>query len=359
MKEGSPSNKFITAYIVLGVCVVLLFAINLAYGAVSIPIGRVMEILFSAQNQSDSQYIAWSRIIIDFRLPQAVTALLCGASLASAGLLLQTLFRNPLAGPSILGISDGANLGVAIVMLYLGGSISISGGAGGDSLFALSGYAAIVFAALLGALAILGIIIYMSGRVRNNVMLLIIGIMIGYLASSVISMLNFYASADKVHSFVMWGMGNFSGVSMQKLPYFALFSAIGLIGVILLIKPLNALLLGEYYAENLGVRIKPTRIVILLVTGVLTASATAFCGPVSFIGLAVPHIARFVIGTSNHRQLVPVTILSGSVVALLCNILTVFPGSSYVLPLNAVTPFIGAPVIIYVILNKKNIQCFN
>ena len=359
MKEGYSSYNFSTTYIVLGLGVVLLFIINLAYGAVSIPVGRVLDILFSSHIPSDSLYLAQSRIMVDFRLPQAITALLCGASLASSGLLLQTLFRNPLAGPSILGISDGANLGVAIVMLYLGGSISFGGGAGSDSVLALSGYSAVVSAALVGALAILGIIIYMSGRVRNNVMLLIVGIMIGYLASSAISMLNFYASADKVHSFVMWGMGNFSGVSMQKLPYFALFSIVGLIGVVLLIKPLNALLLGEYYAANLGVRIKPARIAILLVTGVLTASATAFCGPVSFIGLAVPPIARLRLGTSNHKQLVPVTILSGSAVALLCNLLTVFPGSSYVLPLNAVTPFIGAPVIIYVILNKKNIQYFN
>lgn len=359
MREVGSSNKYIVAYIVLGVSVVLLFIANLAYGAVSIPMGKVVEILFLPQSPYSSQYLAWSRIVMDFRLPQAVTALLCGASLASSGLLLQTLFRNPLAGPSILGISDGANLGVAIVMLYLGGSISLNGGTGSDSILSITGYAAVVFAALVGALSILGIIIYMSGRVKNNVMLLIVGIMIGYLASSVISMLNFYASADKVHSFVMWGMGNFSGVSMQKLPYFAIFSIVGLVGVVLLIKPLNALLLGENYAANLGVRIKPMRIAILLITGILTASATAFCGPVSFIGLAVPHIARFILGTSNHRQLVPVTILSGSAVALLCNMLTVFPGNSYVLPLNAVTPFIGAPVIIYVILSKKNVQYFN
>lgn len=357
MKEGYSSGKFTAIYITLGVSVVLLFLVNLAYGAVSIPITKVVAILFSSELPSDSQYLAWNRIVMDFRFPQAITALLCGASLASSGLLLQTLFRNPLAGPSILGISDGANLGVAIVMLYLGGSISLDAGTGG--VLALSGYAAVVFAALVGALTILGIIIYMSGRVKNNVMLLIVGIMIGYLASSAISMLNFYASADKVHTFVMWGMGSFSSVSMQKLPYFALFSVIGLVGVVLLIKPLNALLLGEHYAANLGVRIKPVRVAILLVTGMLTASATAFCGPVSFIGLAVPHIARLILGTSNHKQLVPVTILSGSAVALLCNILTVFPGSSYVLPLSAVTPLIGAPVIIYVILNRKNIQYFN
>lgn len=190
-------------------------------------------------------------------------------------------------------------------------------------------------------------------------MLLIIGIMIGYLASSVISILNFYASTDKVHAYVMWGLGNFSGVSLGQLPFFIVCSLAGLFFAVLLIKPLNALLLGELYAANLGIRIKRTRIVILLCTGLLTAVTTAFCGPVSFIGLAVPHIARLLLGSSNHKMLLPVTLLTGSCVALLCNILMVAPGMNTILPLNAVTPLIGAPVIIYVIINRKNIQYFN
>lgn len=190
-------------------------------------------------------------------------------------------------------------------------------------------------------------------------MLLIIGIMIGYLASSVISILNYYASADKVHQFVMWGMGDFSSVSMDKLPYFASFSIVGLILSILLIKPLNALLLGELYAANLGVKVQSVRVAIMICTGVLTAVVTAFCGPIAFIGLAVPHIARLLLGTSNHKQLVPVTIIAGSCVALLCNMLTIIPGSNSVLPLNTITPLIGAPIIIYVIVNRKNIQYFN
>jgi iron complex transport system permease protein len=190
-------------------------------------------------------------------------------------------------------------------------------------------------------------------------MLLIIGIMVGYLASSLISLLNFSAAADRVRSFVLWGMGNFSGVSLERLPLFTLCSLTGLLFSLLLVKPLNALLLGEAYAANLGVRVRRVRISILLCTGLLTAVTTAFCGPISFIGLAVPHISRLMLGTSNHKQLLPATLLTGSCVALLCNLLTVLPGATTVLPLNAVTPLIGAPVIIYVIVNRKNIRYFN
>ena len=223
----------------------------------------------------------------------------------------------------------------------------------------ISGYMAVILAAFVGACVILGLIIYFSAKVKNNVMLLIIGIMIGYLASSVISILNYYSSTDRVHAFVMWGLGNFSGVSLEQLPFFGTCALIGLLLAILLIKPLNALLLGEMYAANLGIRIKRTRIAILLCTGVLTATTTAFCGPISFVGLAVPHIARLMLGSSNHKMLVPVTMLTGSCVALLCNMLMVVPGSNTILPLNAVTPMLGAPVIIYVIVNRKNIQYFN
>lgn len=211
----------------------------------------------------------------------------------------------------------------------------------------------------MGACIILGLIIYFSAKVKNNVMLLIIGIMIGYLASSVISILNYYSSSDRVHAFVMWGLGNFSGVSMDQLPFFTVCALVGLSLAILLIKPLNALLLGEMYAMNLGVHVKRARILILLCTGILTATTTAFCGPISFVGLAVPHIARLMLGSSNHKMLVPITMLTGSCVALLCNLLMVVPGSNAILPLNAVTPMLGAPVIIYVIVNRKNIQYFN
>lgn len=343
------NKQSLSIYVWLSICLVLLFAGSLVYGAVSIPLDAVADILMGNETVKES----WRQILLNSRLPQAVTALLAGASLAVSGLLLQTLFKNPLAGPSILGISDGANLGVAAVMLYFGGTLNMV-----NSL-PMSGYLAIVVAAFAGACIILGIIIFFSTKVKSNVMLLIIGIMVGYMASSLISILNYYASTDKVHAFVMWGMGDFTGVSSQQLPFFTTCSLVGLLLSILLIKPLNALLLGEMYAANLGVKVKRTRVLILLCTGILTATATAFCGPISFIGLAVPHIARLLLGSSNHKLLLPVTLLTGSCVALLCNIVMVLPGGNGILPLNAVTPLIGAPVIIYVIMNRKNIQYFN
>ena len=333
------NRKLRWIYAGLSLAVVALFLLGLFYGDVTIPLKDVVKILLRSYDGKE----AWQHIVLESRLPQTVTALLAGASLAISGLMLQTLFKNPLAGPSILGISDGANLGVAIAMIYLGAA----------------SYLTTIIAALVGAFVVLLIILGFSRKVSSNVMLLIIGIMVGYLASSVISILNYHASADKVHQYVMWGMGDFSGVSLSKLPWLAGFSLAGLFSAVLLIKPLNALLLGEAYATNLGVNVRRARLLILICTGVLTAVATAFCGPVSFIGLAVPHIARLLLGSSNHRHLLPVTLLSGSCIALLCSILTVLPGSGTVLPLSAITPIIGAPVIIYVIVNRKNIHYFN
>ncbi|MBO7323395.1 MAG: iron ABC transporter permease [Bacteroidales bacterium] len=336
------SNKL--TYILLGIAIPILFLANILYGAISIPIEEIWAILTNSNQVNES----WKIIVTESRLPQAITALLSGSALAISGLLLQTLFRNPLAGPSILGISDGANLGVAIAMLALGGQI------GG-----LGGYMTIALSALIGAMVILSIIIYFSGKVRSNILLLIIGIMVGYLVSSSISILNYYASADKVHKFVMWGMGDFSSVSLDKLPFFAIILIIGLVMALMLSKPMNALLMGENYASNLGVNIKRVRTAILINTGILVAIVTAFCGPISFIGIAVPHISRLIIGSANHRHLIPVTLLTGGAIALICNILTIIPGSNTILPLNAITPLFGAPVILYVIMSKKNMQLYN
>lgn len=336
------SNKL--TYILLGIAIPILFLANILYGAISIPIEEIWAILTNSNQVNES----WKIIVTESRLPQAITALLSGSALAISGLLLQTLFRNPLAGPSILGISDGANLGVAIAMLALGGQI------GG-----LGGYMTIALSALIGAMVILSIIIYFSGKVRSNILLLIIGIMVGYLVSSSISILNYYASADKVHKFVMWGMGDFSSVSLDKLPFFAIILIIGLVMALMLSKPMNALLMGENYASNLGVNIKRVRTAILINTGILVAIITAFCGPISFIGIAVPHISRLIIGSANHRHLIPVTLLTGGAIALICNILAIIPGSNTILPLNAITPLFGAPVILYVIMSKKNMQLYN
>jgi Cu2+-exporting ATPase len=334
-----------TGIFVLGSGLLLvLFVMNLLYGTVSIPFNAIVDIFSGVDIENE----AWRYIVLQSRLPQAVTALLAGASLAAAGLLLQTLFRNPLAGPSILGVSDGANLGVALVMLLLG-----------NTLYTFSGSLALIIAAFVGAGAVLGVIIWFSTKVSSSVMLLIVGIMVGFLASSAISILNFYSTADRVRAFVMWGLGDFSGVSLKRLPYFVVFAMLALALAISLIKPLNAMLLGDSYAINLGLKVRRVRLVVLLCTGLLTAVTTAFCGPVSFIGLAVPHIARLLLGTANHSRLLPATVIFGAAVALLCNFLTSFPGSEGTLPLNAVTPLIGAPVIIYVIISRRNIHLFN
>ena len=231
-------------------------------------------------------------------------------------------------------------------MLLMGGSISAAG-------FSLSGFMAVLFAAFVGAMLVMALILAFSTLVKNNIMLLIIGIMIGYISSSAISLLNFFATEEGVQSYMVWGLGNFGGVTMEQMPAFAIISMLGLIGSLLLIKPLNALLLGEQYAENLGINTRRTRNWLLFVTGVLTAITTAFCGPVAFIGLAVPHIARMFLGTENHQLLMPATILTGAAIALVCNIICVLPGDKGIIPLNAVTPIMGAPVIIYVILKQR------
>ena len=325
----------------IGLClvIVVLFASNLLLGSVSIPAEDVMRILLGDTNEKAS----WRFIILESRLPQAITAMFCGASLAVSGLMLQTVFRNPLAGPSVFGINSGAGLGVALVMLFLGGGLSVGS-------LQFSGFAAVLIAAFFGALAVMAVIFFFSTLVRSHVMLLIIGIMIGYISNSAISLLNFFATDEGVKSYMVWGLGSFGGVSMANMPVFVGVSLFGLLGAMLLIKPLNALLLGDRYAENLGVNIVAVRNWLLVVTGLLTAVTTAFCGPVAFIGLAVPHMARLLLTTDNHRQLLPATMLCGAVVALVCNLLCFLPGDGGVIPLNAVTPLIGAPVIIYVIL---------
>ena len=328
-------------YLILPATIVVLFIVNLVIGAVDIPFTDVFSILFG----SDSGHTSWDYIVRDSRLPQAVTAILCGASLAVSGLMLQTAFRNPLAGPSIFGINSGASVGVALVMLLWGGSISTSS-------FSITGFMAVLTAAFVGAMLVMAVIMLLSLVVKNNVMLLIAGMMIGYITSSCISLLNFFATEEGVQSYMVWGLGNFGGVSSDKLPLFMIVSGIGLLISILMVKPLNALLLGEEYAANLGFNVKRVRHLLLFVTGLLAAITTAFCGPIAFIGLAVPHIARMMLGTENHQKLLPATILTGAAVALLANAICVLPGDKGVIPLNAVTPFIGAPIIIYVIAKR-------
>jgi len=320
----------------------ILFVMNLVMGSVHIPAADVFSIIMGDESVKPS----WRFIVLESRLPQAITAMFCGGALAVCGLLLQTAFRNPLAGPGIFGISSGAGLGVALIMLMLGGSLSIGS-------VSMTGFVAVLAAAFLGAMSVMGLIFFFSTLVRSHVMLLIIGIMIGYISNSAISLLNFFATDEGVKSYMVWGMGSFGNVSMSLMPVFVIVTLLGFAGTLLLIKPLNALLLGDRYAENLGVNIQRTRNWLLFVTGLLTAVTTTFCGPVAFIGLAVPHMVRLVFFTSNHRILLPATILMGAVVALLCNFICFLPGEAGVIPLNAVTPLIGAPVIIYVILKGR------
>ena len=332
--------------ILLAAAIIVLFAINLVYGSVNIPIDQVLSVITG--NGADKA--SWEFIVMQSRLPQAVTSMLCGASLAASGLMLQTYFNNPLAGPSILGITNGASLGVAIVMLVTGGMIgSVTTG---NSNMHLTGYLAIVIAAFAGAMTIIALLLAVTRFIKNSLAILILGIMVGYLTSSVVALCNFFASADNVHSYVNWGMGSFSNVNISQLPVFCGGCIAGLFIAIVLIKPLNAMLLGENYAMNLGFNIRNTRTMILLSTGILTATTTAFCGPVAFIGLAVPHIARLLTREADHRTLMPSTMLCGGAIALLCNIICALP-PNMIIPLNAVTPIFGAPVIIYIIVKKR------
>jgi iron complex transport system permease protein len=325
------------------VAVIGLIALNIFEGSIHIPAGDVLDILLG---RGEGLKPSWRYIVLESRLPQAVTALCSGAALAVSGLLLQTAFRNPLADPSIFGISSGAGLGVALVMLLLGGSLSLGS-------LQFTGFIAVIVAAFVGAMAVTAVILFFSTIVRSNVMLLIIGIMTGYLTSSAITLLNFFATDEGVKSYMVWGMGSFGGVTLSHLPLFVGVSMLGILGALLLIKPLNALMLGDRYAENLGISIRRTRHILLIVTGILTAITTAFCGPIAFIGLAVPHIARMLFPTDDHRTLLPATLLCGSAIALLCNFICFLPGEGGIIPLGAVTPLMGAPVIIYVIVKGK------
>lgn len=335
-------RRALLIYIGIAVSILLLFGLNLTTGSVQIPFTDVLDILCGRFAGKES----WQYIILENRLPQALTALLCGASLSVCGLMLQTAFRNPLAGPDVFGISSGAGLGVALVMLLLGGTVS-------TSLFTVSGFLAILTAAFLGAITVTALILFLSTLVRNSVLLLIVGIMVGYVSSSAVSLLNFFASEEGVKSYMVWGMGNFGGVSMSHIPLFSLLCLVGITAALLLVKPLNILLLGPQYAESLGISTRRLRNLLLLIVGLLTAITTAFCGPISFIGLAIPHIARLLFRTDNHQVLLPGTVLTGATIALLCNFICFLPGEMGVIPLNAVTPLIGAPVIIYVIIQRR------
>ncbi len=328
--------------LLLPVIVVLLVA-NLMIGTVDIPVGSVVSILMGSSSESE----IWQNIIFQARLPQALTAIAAGAGLAVSGLQMQTVFRNPLAGPSVLGISNGSALGVAFVVL-------LSGRLGGVALSHLGylGDAAISVAAIVGALAVMLLIVWVARRVSSSVTLLIIGVMIGYLANAIIGVLKFLSPEEDVKAFVVWGLGSFSRVSGDQMVLFVVLMAVLLPLSFLLVKPMNLLLLGDRYASNLGLNIRRSRMMVIVSAGVLVAIVTAYCGPIMFIGLAVPHLARGIFRTSDHRVLMPATALCGAALALACNLIARMPGFEGALPVNSVTALVGAPVVAAVLFRK-------
>ena len=321
----------------------LLFVMNLCFGSVSIPMKEIWAAVFGGEGST------YRAIVLDYRLPQAITALLAGIGLSVSGLLMQTLFRNPLADPSLLGISSGSSLGVALVIL-LGTATGLS-----VNTLALWSTFGVTVAAFLGAFAVLLLILALSSRLRSMVSLVLVGIMIAYIAGSVTDILKFFSQKEGLHSFVIWGMGSFSNVSKAQLPFFAIAVVAGTIGSFLLFKTLNLLLLGERYAENLGVNIRRSSMLIILASGFLTALITAFCGPIAFLGLAVPHIARFLFKSSDHKLLIPATAFIGMDLALFCNLIARLPSFEGNLPINSVTALIGAPIVLWVIFHRQKV----
>ena len=325
------------------VTIVVLAIINLFVGSVKIPVADICRILLG-----DESHEIWTNIIWKSRLPQVLTAIVAGAGLAVSGLQMQTVFRNPLAGPSVLGISNGSALGVAFVIL-------LSGKIGGVALSRLGyiGDAAISVAAIVGALAVMLLIVWIAQKVKGNVTLLIIGVMIGYLANAIIGVLKFLAPEEDVKSFVVWGMGSFSRVSGDEMMLFVVLMCILIPLSFLLVKPMNILLLGDRYASNLGLNVQRARMLVIVSSGVLVAIVTAYCGPIMFIGLAVPHLARAIFRSSDHRVLMPATALCGAVLALVCNFIARMPGFEGALPVNSVTALVGAPVIASVLFRRR------
>ena len=322
----------------------LFFFLNLVLGSVSIPLRAVWNILWGTGNES----VIWQNIIWKSRVPQALTALVAGAGLSVSGLQMQTVFRNPLAGPSVLGISSGASMGVAFVVL-------LSGSLGGVALSKLGfmGEIALTIAAIAGSLSIMALIVFVSQKVRGNVTLLIIGVMIGYIANAVIGVLKFFSVEEDIRAYVIWGLGSFARVSGDQMTLFICIMVVLLPLSFLLVKTLNLLLLGDAYARNLGLNIKRARLLVITCSGVLVPIVTAYCGPIIFLGLAVPHLCRGMFRTSDHRILMPASLLAGASLALVCNLIARMPGFEGALPVNSVTALVGAPVVMSVLFNKR------
>ena len=338
MKRG----KYTILVFAITISILVFLLLNLLLGSVAIPFRSVWNILTGGEGDP----VAWQNIILKSRLPQALTALVAGAGLSISGLQMQTIFRNPLAGPSVLGISSGASLGVAFVVL-------LSGQLGGVALSRLGfiGEVALSIAAIVGALSVMGLIA--SRKVAGSVTLLIIGVMIGYIANAVIGVLKFFSVEEDIKAYVIWGLGSFARVSGNQMMLFVTIMAVIIPLSFLLIKPLNLLMLGDGYARNLGLNINRARVWVITCAGVLTAIVTAYCGPIIFLGLAVPHLCRAIFQTSDHRVLMPASMLVGASLALLCNLIARLPGFEGALPVNSVTALVGAPVVASVLFRKR------
>ena len=341
----------LTKFVLLLTLIVVFFVLNLLLGTVRIPLDDVLRILVGTGNPevSAENWTIWSNIIWSSRVPQALTATVAGAGLAVSGLQMQTVFQNPLAGPSVLGISNGASLGVAFVVL-------LSGSLGGVALSKLGyvGDVAISVAAIVGALAVMSLILFVSQKVKGNVTLLIIGMMIGYLVNAVVGVLKFFSAEEDIRAYVVWGLGSFARVSGDQMLLFVCVMVVLLPLSMLMAKPMNLLLMGDEYAMNLGLNIRRARMIVIACSGILVAVVTAYCGPVMFIGMAVPHLCRALFRTSEHRLLMPGTALTGAALALICNLIARMPGFEGALPINSVTALVGAPVIAYVLFKRNS-----
>lgn len=345
--SGAEKNRSVLM-IFLAVLALIFFVLDIMLGSVEIPFREVFKIIFL--QKSDNQ--AWLFIIQKIRIPKALTAVLVGCGLSVSGLQMQTLFRNPLAGPSELGITAGAGLGVAAVMLAGGSSASIYA----ISQLGISGSWLIIAMASLGSALVLSLILLIAGRIRDNVILLIVGVMIGTITLSIISIWQYFSQPEQLQEYIMWTFGSLGGVTQYHLYALSGVVSFGLLLAYISSKSLNALLLGENYARSMGLSIGRTRLIIMASTSLLTGSITAFCGPIGFIGIAIPHITRSLLGTANHRILIPGTCLMGTVLMLLCDIIAQLPGTQTVIPINVVTSLLGAPVVIWIIISRNNLR---
>ena len=338
------NNKHLHFFLLMTLVIVAMFFVNLMLGTVHIPVADLWNILAGG----DDEPVIWQNIILKSRLPQALTATVAGAGLAIAGLQMQTVFHNPLAGPSVLGISNGASLGVGLMVLASG---SIGGVA--MSSLGIAGNAALSVGAIVGSLSVMSLIVYVAQKVKGNVTLLIIGVMIGYVATAIIGVLKYFAAEEDIRAYVVWGLGSFSRVSAGQVWLFVGLMTVLIPLSMLLVKTMNLLLLGEDYARNLGLNIRSARLMVIGCSGVLVAIVTAYCGPVMFLGLAVPHLCRSIWRTGDHRVLMPATMLTGSALALACCIIARMPGFEGALPINSVTALVGAPIVAMVLFKRK------